>query len=75
MMTVAQAAEKMQVSQSLLYRLIKNEEIDHYQIGKAGIRLNWESHIMPYLERAQRKKPRPQRLTGKKATLKHLDLS
>ncbi len=75
MLTVAECSRRMAVSQSLLYRLIADGTIECYQVGKSGIRLSWEAHILPYLERPSKKKPRPQRLSSKKATLKHLDLS
>ena len=75
MMTIQQAAERMQVSTSLLYRLVAEEAIECYRVGKSGIRFSWDAHILPYLESTQKKNPRPQRLSGKKATLKHLDLS
>ena len=75
MMTVAQVADRLQVSQSLVYRLVSQEVIECYRVGKAGIRFSWEAHIVPYLERTHEKTPRPQSLSGKKVTLKHLDLS
>ena len=75
MMTIRQAAERMQVSESLLYRLVAEGALECYRVGKAGIRFSWDTHILPYLESTQRKKPRLQKLSGKKATLKHLDLS
>ena len=40
MMTVAEAAEKLKVSSSLLYKAIAKGEMECYTIGKAGIRLS-----------------------------------
>ena len=76
-MTVAQAAEAIQVSTSLLYAAIAKGELECYTVGKAGIRLSWRAHIEPYLlremKRGNPRKPKAQRLSGRKATLKHLD--
>lgn len=77
MLTIAQAADRMQVSQSLLYRLVADGSIECYRIGKNAIRFNWDRHIVPYLEGSEvpQKKPKAKRPSGKKATLKHLDLN
>ena len=72
MMTIAEAAKRMAISQSLLYRLVAREEIECYRVGENCIRLSWDAHILPYLERTQKKKPRLQKLSSKKGNLKHL---
>ena len=71
-LTVDQASAVLNCSPSLIYRDIKREVLDCDIIGENGKRLSWSQHLIPYLERKQTKNPRPQRLSGKKATLKHL---
>lgn len=74
-LTVAQVAELLDCSPTTIYRDCDNGTLKFHKLGKAGKRFSWTKHIVPYLERNQEEKPRPQRLTGKKATLKHLDLT
>ena len=75
-LTVKQAAKRMEISQSLLYRLVSQGEIQCYRVGNNGIRLNWERHIIPYLESVEsvKNKKNGNAVTDKNFFFKHLDL-
>ena len=76
-LTVKQAAKKMEISQSLLYRLVGQGKIQCYRVGNNGIRLNWERHVIPYLESVESKLKTKSGMasTANNHIFKHLDLS
>lgn len=76
-LTVKEVAEILNCSPSTIYRDSKGEDriLDFDRVGKSGKRFNYWKHLIPYKERDQKKKPRPQKLSGKKGNLKHLDLT
>lgn len=72
-LTVKQAAIVLNCSTSLIYRDIKKGILEHDLVGKNGKRFNYWDHLLPYLKREQKKRPRPRQLSTRKANLKHLD--
>lgn len=72
-LTVDELADQLKISSSKIYQLENSKQIVSYRPG--GIRFDWDRHIVPFLASTEKKNPSTQRLTGKKATLKHLDLS
>lgn len=55
MLTVKQVAEKLSISRSLAYRMIRSGEIPSYRI--ANCRRVSEEELQKYLERAQSQRP------------------
>jgi redox-regulated HSP33 family molecular chaperone len=72
-LSVEELSEELKISTSFIYRLRSSGDLQSYRLGV--IRFDWDRHVRAYLEATEEKKPRPQRPTGKKVTLKHLDLS
>ena len=72
-LTVQEVADLCSCCASTIYRDAKSKLLKSHKLGKSGYRFSWREHVLPYLKRSEEeKKPRPQRPSGKKATLKHL---
>lgn len=75
LLTVAQVAEFLSVSESLIYRLASDGEIPCYRIGKGALRFreqDIESYLASHLHGKERTR-RPGKTSG--PVFKHLDAS
>lgn len=72
-LTVDELAARIRSSASKVYDLQSSGELVSYRPGR--IIFDWHRHVVPFLESTETEKPKAKRLSGKKATLKHLDLS